>query len=416
MSTNEKEVEKKVDNNKDSKVEKKEVSKSMQKRIDRKKKLEQEKREGLAGAIIGVLAILLILGGIGYSIVSTLIKSANTVEPSAEYGKFVTEAGMVEGVTASKIVTLPADYASITIPYSEVEYTDEEFETDKQQALDNHPVLDTETDKHIEDGDNVNIDYVGTIDGVAFDGGSTEGAGTDLVIGSGSYIDGFETQIIGHQIGDNFDINVTFPADYQAAELAGQDAVFNITVNGIYVEAIFDDTFVAENLTAYATTVDEYKAYLKERNETSRKEEYVANYVSSNSSVSKYPKKFFNHLKSTRKYQDMQSYEYMNNMYAQYGLPMASSFEEYMQMSEEEYDISLNESCKEDAIYILSRQAIAELQGITVTEADAIAFADEVYGTGSYDSLVDSYTKGYVAQLALQAKVDEFLVTNAKIQ
>ncbi len=94
--------------------------------------------------------------------------------------------------------------------------------------------LDTTEGLVAEDGDTVNIDYVGSIDGVAFDGGSTNGAGADLVLGSGTYIDGFEEQIVGHSVGETFDIEVTFPENYGSSDLAGQDAVFEITLNGIY--------------------------------------------------------------------------------------------------------------------------------------------------------------------------------------
>lgn len=85
-----------------------------------------------------------------------------------------------------------------------------------------------------EEGDTVNIDYVGTIDGVEFDGGSTQGKGADLVLGSGTYIPGFEDQIVGHSAGETFDVTVTFPDDYGVADLAGKEAVFKTKLNGVY--------------------------------------------------------------------------------------------------------------------------------------------------------------------------------------
>jgi FKBP-type peptidyl-prolyl cis-trans isomerase len=86
----------------------------------------------------------------------------------------------------------------------------------------------------VKSGDTVNIDYTGTIDGEEFDGGSTNGQGTDLVLGSGSYIDGFEDGIIGHKVGETFDVNVTFPENYGVDSLNGKDAVFSVTINGVY--------------------------------------------------------------------------------------------------------------------------------------------------------------------------------------
>lgn len=94
--------------------------------------------------------------------------------------------------------------------------------------------LSTDTSLTVEDGDTVNIDYVGSIDGVEFDGGSTNGQGTDLTIGSGLYIDDFEEQLTGSHPGDTVEVNVTFPDDYSSEDLQGQDALFEVTINGIY--------------------------------------------------------------------------------------------------------------------------------------------------------------------------------------
>lgn len=92
----------------------------------------------------------------------------------------------------------------------------------------------TDNSLTVEDGDTVNIDYVGSINGVEFDGGNTQGMGTDLVIGSGSYIDDFEEQLIGAHPGDKVEVTVTFPEDYGVEDLNGKEAVFDVTVNGIY--------------------------------------------------------------------------------------------------------------------------------------------------------------------------------------
>lgn len=94
--------------------------------------------------------------------------------------------------------------------------------------------LQTDTSLTIEDGDTVNIDYVGSIDGVEFQGGNTKGNGADLVIGSHTYIDDFEEQLIGHHPGDSVDVTVTFPEDYGKDELNGKEALFKVTINGIY--------------------------------------------------------------------------------------------------------------------------------------------------------------------------------------
>lgn len=93
----------------------------------------------------------------------------------------------------------------------------------------------TDASLTVEDGDTVNIDYVGSVDGVEFEGGSTQGQGTDLVIGSGSYIDDFEEQLIGAHPGDEVDVYATFPDPYNNnPDLNGKEALFEVTINGIY--------------------------------------------------------------------------------------------------------------------------------------------------------------------------------------
>ena len=109
--------------------------------------------------------------------------------------------------------------------------TSDSYDTDSQDSGSSYS---TDSSLTVEDGDTVNIDYVGSIDGVEFDGGNTQGMGTDLVIGSGSYIDDFEDQLIGAHPGDQVDVYVTFPEDYGVEELNGKEALFQVTVNGIY--------------------------------------------------------------------------------------------------------------------------------------------------------------------------------------
>ncbi|MGM9637606.1 MAG: trigger factor, partial [Eubacteriales bacterium] len=107
-------------------------------------------------------------------------------------------------------------------------------------------------------GDTANIDYEGFKDGVPFEGG--KGEGFDLKLGSGTFIPGFEDAIVGHSIGEEFDVNVTFPADYHAAELAGAPVVFKTKINGLKETVLpeFDDEFVKD--VSEFDTVDDYKA------------------------------------------------------------------------------------------------------------------------------------------------------------
>ena len=114
--------------------------------------------------------------------------------------------------------------------------TDTDTTADNSTDTDNGSAgYSTDASLTVEDGDTVNIDYVGSVDGVEFEGGSTQGQGTDLVIGSGSYIDDFEEQLIGAHPGDEVDVYATFPDPYNNnPDLSGKEALFEVTINGIY--------------------------------------------------------------------------------------------------------------------------------------------------------------------------------------
>lgn len=124
--------------------------------------------------------------------------------------------------------------------------TDANTDTSTGSSTDTDTTADDNTDNNsagystdasltVEDGDTVNIDYVGSVDGVEFEGGSTRGQGTDLVIGSGSYIDDFEEQLIGAHPGDEVDVYATFPDPYNNnPDLSGKETLFEVTINGIY--------------------------------------------------------------------------------------------------------------------------------------------------------------------------------------
>lgn len=99
------------------------------------------------------------------------------------------------------------------------------------------PVLNTEEGLEVKDGNTVNIDFVGYIDGEAFEGGDSKGNGYDLIIGSNAFIDGFEDGLIGHTVGETVTLELTFPEPYALnPDYAGKDVTFDVTINGVYEE------------------------------------------------------------------------------------------------------------------------------------------------------------------------------------
>ncbi|MBO5788540.1 MAG: trigger factor [Clostridia bacterium] len=160
-------------------------------------------------------------------------------------------------------------YKGISVKKVVAPVTDEDVTAEVDRMRERNARTVEVTDRAAALGDTATIDYLGEVDGVAFDGGAAEGH--DLKLGSGSFIPGFEDQIVGHNIGETFDVNVTFPEEYHAPELAGKAAVFHVTLHALSMSELpeADDEF-AKDVSEF-DTLDAYKADIKtkmqERNE-----------------------------------------------------------------------------------------------------------------------------------------------------
>ena len=161
-------------------------------------------------------------------------------------------------------VTL-GEYKGVEVQKTKSEVTEEDIETEIKRAREKNSRLITVEDRGIEDGDQVTIDFDGSVDGKRFEGGKAEHY--SLTLGSGSFIPGFEDQIVGHSAGEEFDVNVTFPTEYQAAELAGKAAVFKIKLHEVkYKELPALDDELAKDCSEY-DTLDEFKASIRKNNQ-----------------------------------------------------------------------------------------------------------------------------------------------------
>lgn len=245
----------------------------------------------------------------------------------------------------SKYVTL-GEYKGLEYEETSTEVTDEDVQAELDYLLESKADVEKIMDGTVADGDTVNIDFTGMRDGVAFDGGS--GTGYDLTIGSNSFIDNFEEQLIGMKPGDTKEINVTFPDPYpNNPDLAGVPVVFEVTVNYICGENIIpemSDQFIADN-TDYQT-VDEYKEYVrgylkdyKESTADSDREQALWQQVMDNCTFAELPQDKVD-----------EEVENMYNSYEQYagyyGLEMAD-FLEQMGMSEEDFPYRAHFLCRE---------------------------------------------------------------------
>ena len=167
-------------------------------------------------------------------------------------------------------VTL-GDYKGIEVEKTEVTVSDEEVDAEVNKERENNARNITVEDRAVADGDIVNIDFEGFTDGEAFEGG--KGEGYDLTIGSHSFIDTFEDQLVGKNIGEEVEVNVTFPEEYHAPDLAGKPALFKVKLNGIQTKELpeLDDEFAQE--VSEFDTLDEYKADVRKKLEEKKEKE-----------------------------------------------------------------------------------------------------------------------------------------------
>ncbi len=175
-------------------------------------------------------------------------------------------------------------YKGVKVPAADLEVTEEEIDADINRERENSARIVAVEDRPVRDGDMTVIDFEGFVDGVAFEGG--KGTDHSLTIGSGAFIPGFEEALIGAEIGKETDVNVTFPEDYQAAELAGKAAVFKCTVKEIKERELpeLDDEFAAEvsefeTLAEYREDTRKKVAERKAETARSAKEEAVINAI-----------------------------------------------------------------------------------------------------------------------------------------
>ena len=174
----------------------------------------------------------------------------------------------VISVTVKPEVTL-GQYKGLEVEKANDTVDESAVDAEIERAREQNSRVKTVEDRAAKDGDTVTINYAGTVDGVAFDGGTANDH--DLVLGSHSFIDTFEEQIVGHSIGDSFDVNVTFPEEYHSEDLKGKVAVFAVEVKAISEKELpeANDEF-AQDISEFET-MDEYKSSIRARLEESAK-------------------------------------------------------------------------------------------------------------------------------------------------
>ena len=294
---------------------------------------------------------------------------------------------------------IPVDKSSDTFK----EYYDDAIEEDVSAG----GLYVKKTAGKIAEGDTVNIDYVGKKDGVAFEGGTADGY--DLVIGSDSFIDGFEDGLIGVEIGSTVDLNLKVPDPYKNnPDLAGQPVVFTVKVNYVTTdEARKPEDYFSE---LGFKSLEEYTADVEER----AVKDYLVDTVDANSEIKKYPEDDKELIYKQTKVQAE------NTVKNQYGMDL-SAYLNAVGQSEEDFKKEAMESQVEPQMDIqMLIYALCDKEGITVTEQDKNAQLNEILNAYksmgvTKEQVLEVYGEYYFEFAAMHEKALDFLYSSAKI-
>ena len=317
---------------------------------------------------------------------------------AVEYDLGLDDDGYFRDVTASKYIKMPKDYKKYTVSKDVYAVTDEEIQSELDYFQSNYKLTTEVTDRAAQEGDVVNIDYEGTVDGVAFTGGTTEDY--DLELGSNTFIDGFEEQIVGHNTGDSFDVTVTFPDGYssttdrttgeQTIELANKEAVFHVTLNKISQYSM-TDADVAGIMSGYklqdgtaVTTVDLLREYVEENLRMNKIQNEIEQYFIDNVKLKKDTTDLVNLSLET-------NLKYVENEATAYNMDLETFVQTYSNYkTSEEYSESLRSQTEENVLLSLVAQYLAE-------EQDYKPSVDEVKAyMGNY--CIDVYERSAAAE------------------
>lgn len=376
-----------------------------------------------------VLAMLLITS-MAVSIAACGSKPAQTEENPTDQPASVTEEEVVakRGVISTRdfnpdeYVTI-GDYSGVSIETNTYTFTEDDVMDEINETVDyfleyTDTYTYTPTDKQmVETGDIVNMNYSGKKDGVAFDGGTAQGA--HLEIGSNKFIPGFEDGLIGHSVGETFDLPLTFPENYGQADLAGQDVVFEITLNSIDTKERppLDDTLIKAMDIGFQN-FDDLKARIRKEIQAncdsralSENRNAVWNKVYPLCEVTGAPQELIDEVLSGIE----QSLEYYANYYK---VTVDEFVEQYMGMTKDVYDGEMLVSAENTAKERMAIAAIAKKAGITLSDDEVKAEAeaqclDLGYSTG--EDLLTELGTGYFYDYVLANRVKDYLITQVSV-
>lgn len=313
-----------------------------------------------------------------------------------------------------------SQYKDLEIPQVvSTEVTDSQVEDTIQSILSSASTQEEVTDRAAKIGDWVNIDFVGYIDGEAFENGSSENY--DMELGNSGFIQatedykGFDEQIAGHKAGEEFDIEVQFPEDYSLDPTkAGVPAVFHITLHKVYTVTVpeLTDEWVAEN-SEESKTVEEYRKEIKERMQKnyddsaeSEKKQAVLEALAAKTEAKKYPE-------GAVEDEIERANEYYAGLAGMYGMELEDFITSGLQMTEEDYEAKVKEAAQKTVLTNEAVKLVAEKEKLELSDKEyeeAIAEYAEQAGMDDVDAYKEQAGEDYLKSYVLQEEVAKYLV------
>ena len=308
------------------------------------------------------------------------------------------------------------NYKGLEVPRNDVSVSDEELEKELRKEQEKNGRQITIDDEAAQDGDTVTMDYKGTIDGEAFEGGSAQGA--NLTLGSGTFIPGFEEQLVGVKAGETKEVHVTFPEDYHAEELKGKEAVFTCDVIKISRTELpeLNDEF-AQDVSEF-DTIDEYKEdlrkQLQQRKENAAKQSRRDNALSRAARAAE--------IEIPAPMLETRAVDMVNN-FARQLAAQGMNLEQYMQYTGSNAEMMREQVKPQAEIQIrneLVLDEIAKAEGIEVTEEEILAEVEEMAKSYGIDAdkmkevMTDEERENFRKDLAARKALD--LIADAAVE
>ncbi len=341
-------------------------------------------------------------------------KAADSAESDSDKESTGTVSGdtrLVSVDDVSKYVTI-GQYKGLSLDKTVEAVTDDMVDGRIKEELQNK--AEEVTEGSVQNGDVVTINYVGTKDGVAFDGGTANNY--ELTIGSGTFIDGFEDGIIGMKKGQTKDLDLTFPEEYSSEELAGQEVVFKVTLQSFKRAPELTDDWAAKNTDC--KTAEEYRKEIRTTLEDEAKtsaqntlRETAWNTVLSASEVKEYPQDDLDIAKT--------EFKTLYENYAKQGDMTLEDFVKAQGISMDDFEEQSSQYAEYKVKQNLIVQGIMDAENMTLEDEKSLSIQDELikaYNVKDLAALVDKYGQAAVDESIGLLRVEDFILDNATVE